>query len=697
MTDIGKLEKFFRPGSVAIVGASPQRGTMRNTLLRVLLKHGYGGRVYPVTPSHGEVEGLKAYASVDELPETPDLALVCTPAPTVAGIIGQCGARGVRNAIVYSSGFEEVEGGKEIAQKLAEAARRHDVAVIGPNCQGVWSVRERAMLTFGTRMLDMESIRHGPVAVVSQSGAMGGAIGNTLQSAGIGCSYIVSVGNETCLDALDMLDWVIRQEDVGVVGLYVEGLDHAGRIRAIAERARERGVQIVLLKTGRSDIGQRATASHTGKIASSHAIYADVLGQAGIIAVDSFRELLAAMEVFAYIAPPRSSGDPRGGAAVLSCSGGGAALLADHSADLGVPLAEFSPASVEALKRVLPPFAQTSNPVDLTGQVVTDRSLIRNATFAAAEDRRVEAVLVQFGSTGRSYLLENAEAFKTIARDLPVITSFFGETGIDLETTQSLREAGVLLAPDPSLAMNALSLLYQRQRAQSLPRLPQRAALPARAAPRDWTQAMQFCEDSGLAPPRWLELGAEDRAGTACAHLAYPLVVKVLPSDAEHKTEMGLVRLRVQSPDEVDALAAEFRRRMGKPHAGILVQEIVGDGVEVVLSCLRQTDFGPVMSIGTGGIAIELYRDLVHVALPASPEQVLAALRQLKLWTLLKGFRGKPPADVDALVAAAVRFGDLFVASTELLEFELNPVIVRPRGLGLKAVDALVTRRVTTP
>jgi acyl-CoA synthetase (NDP forming) len=179
--------------------------------------------MFPVTPSHAEVEGLKAYASLGELPETPDLALVITPAHTVPDIIAECGARGIRNAIVYSSGFEEIESGKEHARRLIEAARQHNVAVLGPNCQGVWSIRQRSMLTFSSGPLSLEKLQHAPIAVISQSGALAGAIGIFLQTSGIGCSYIVSVGNETCLDALDCLGWVIEQDDVRVVALYIEG------------------------------------------------------------------------------------------------------------------------------------------------------------------------------------------------------------------------------------------------------------------------------------------------------------------------------------------------------------------------------------------------------------------------------------------------------------------------------------------
>lgn len=692
MIDTNWFDKLIQPRSVAIVGASPQRGSPRNTMVRVLLKHGFAGNVYPVSPSHPEVEGLKAYPSVGVLPEVPDVALVITPAQTVPGVIAECGAKGIRTAIVFSSGFEETEGGKEHARLLAEVAREHNVAVLGANCQGVWSVRHKSMLTFSPAALGQETLKHAPIAVVSQSGALAGAIGNYLQNNGVGCSYIISVGNETCLDALDVLASLIEQDDVRVVALYIEGLEDAGRILRIAERARERDVQIVALKAGRSAVGQQATASHTGKIASSHAVYADVFEQAGVIAVNSLIEALAAVEVLAYLPHPRVSGDPKGGASVMSSSGGAGALLADHSSEYGIPMAEFSSNTATRLEEVLPEFARKANPVDLTGQINSMPNLFKDTCEAIEADPRTEAVIVQFASSGRRYLEQNGEVFKAVAAKVPLAVSFIGELP-DLATRQGLRDAGVLITPDPSQAMSALSLLYERKRMHELPKSPAREPLPQRAAPRDWADTMRYCEESGITPAKWIVLGADATAAKACAHLSYPLVVKVLPSECEHKTEMGLVRLRVRSADEVDSIAAEFRGRLDKPNMGVLVQEMLGDGVEIVLSCLRQTDFGPVISIGSGGVAVELYRDVAHLALPVSAEQVLAALRRLKLWTLLQGFRGKPAADVDALVQAAVRFGDMFLATPDVLEFEINPVIVKPAGQGLGAVDALVTTR----
>ena len=690
MTDTKTFDNFFRPHSVAIVGASPQRGSSRNTLLRVLLKHGYTGRVYPVSNSYTEIEGLKAYAAIGDLPETPDVALVITPAPTVPSIIVACSDKGIRNAIVYSSGFEEIESGKEHARRLATTARQHKVAVLGANCQGVWSVQHKTILSFGSAALSLESIRHAPIAVISQSGALAGAMGNYLQNNGMGCAYIVSVGNETCLDALDALAWVVEQADVRAIALYIEGLNDARRILSIAERARERGVQIVALKAGRSAIGQQATASHTGKIASSHVVYDDVLHQAGVIPVDTLAQALAALEALTFLAPPRASGDAKGGVSVLGSSGGAGALLADHSSEFGVPMAEFSADTAEKLEHILPEFARKANPVDLTGQINSSPNLFRDTCLALHADPRTEAIVVQFASSGRRGLEENAAVFKSVARDLPMIASFAGElVAQDMATT--LREAGVMCCADPAATMSALSLLYERQRMQQLPKAVERQPLPARAAPRDWAETMRFCEDSGITPARWVVLGRDDRAAAACAGMRYPLVVKVFPSEAAHKTELGLVKLRVPSAQEVDAHAADFRQRLGKPGMGVLVQEMVDDGVEMVLSCLRQTDFGPVIAIGNGGLAVELYRDVTHLALPVSAAQVQAVMRKLKLWVLLQGYRGKPAADVDALAHAAARFGDMFLACPELLEFEINPVIVRPRGQGIAAIDALVT------
>lgn len=449
------LDRLFRPASVAVIGASPKPGNPRNSLMRVLIKHGFPGRIYPVTPSHAEVEGLTAYRSLAELPEVPDVALIITPAATVPALIEECGAKGTRHAIVFSAGFEESSEGQALAVQLAEAARRHGVTVIGPNCQGLWSVRSRAMLTYSPAALNMDELRHAPIAIVSQSGALAGALCSSLHRSGLGCSYMVSVGNESVFDALDALEWLVGQDDVRVVALYVEGLQDGARILRIAEQARQRGVRIVVLKAGRSALGQQTTASHTGKIASAHAVYADVLAQAGVVSLNNLAELLWAAEVLAFMPLPRTSGDPQGGVSMLSSSGGAAALLADHSSEHGVPMAHFSPATAGRLQALLPEFARKENPIDLTGQINSVKNLFRDTATTVAADPRTEALVVQHASSGRKYLQEDGEVYRQLAGELPVIVSFVGDT-LPAETRESFRAAGVLLSPEPAATMSAL-------------------------------------------------------------------------------------------------------------------------------------------------------------------------------------------------------------------------------------------------
>jgi acyl-CoA synthetase (NDP forming) len=686
------LNTFFRPRSVAIIGASPQSSSPRNRLVKNLLKHGFEGRVYPVTPSHDEVEGLKAYKSVADLPEIPDVAQIITPASTVPGIIAECGLKGIRTAIVYSSGFEETETGKDYARQLAEAAKKHGVAVLGPNGQGLWSVAAKTMLTFGSAAFGLSSIRHAPIAVVSQSGALAGAMGGYLQKNGLGCAYIVSVGNETCLDALDVLGWIVEQDDVRVVALYLEGLNDAGRLARLAARARERGVQIVTLKAGRSAFGQEATASHTGKIASPYGIYLDVLEQFGVIVVNNLADAMAAVEVLSALPDPRLSNDPKGGIAILSSSGGAGALLADHCEEYGLPMAEFSAPTIEKLNGILPEFARKANPVDLTGQIRSNPNLFRDSIAAVGSDPHTEAIVIQFASSGLRDLADNADDFKEAARTsgVPIIITFAVEA-VDATVRREFLAAGIVLSADPSFTMRALRWLYDRKRYTNIKAASRDACVVERKPPVSWEDTMAFLDDSGVPSAKWTILGPQDKAAVACKDLDWPLVVKALPSEAEHKTELGLVKLRIRTPEDVDAIAASFRKTVGKPDMGVLVQEMITDGVEVVLSCLRKTDFGPVMSIGSGGVAIELYRDVTYLALPATAAQVEAALRKLKLWKLLEGFRGAPRADVDALVSAAVRFGDMMLATPELIEAEINPVLVRPAGKGLAAVDFLGT------
>lgn len=687
-----RLDRIFRARSVALIGVSGNAHKLNGAPLAILQKTGFSGKIYPVNPKYGELAGVPCYPSIEALPEPADVALVMVAADEVIETVAACGRKGMGSCIVFTSGFEEVEGGRELAAQLAETARAADMPVVGPNCEGVWSIRSRVLMTFGSAAR-REHLHHAPIAILGQSGAITGSIARHLQDSGVGCAYVVSVGNETVLNVLDYLAWMIEQDDVKVVLMFIEGLNDGARLLQLAERARARSIHLVALKSGNSAIGQAAAASHTGKIASSYAVYRDVLDQAGVIQVESLTDLIEAAEVFTFCSlPPRRGAT--GGVSVFSVPGGTRALTADLCETHGIPLAVFAPETVAALKQVLPAFGQAENPTDLTAMVLSDHGMFDASLKLVANDPNTEALIIQFANRGPLDVVEKAESLKALVRQLgvPAILTFLGDR-LAPEVRRGFLEAGVLSARDAAEATRFLSWMYKGREIVSRP--VSVAAPPASVkgvqAPATWEETAGFLRQAGIGMPAWRILRSVDDIAAACAGLRFPVVVKALPSDSDHKTEMGLVLLNVPSAAAAAEAAATIRQRLGKADAGVLVQEMVPGGVEAVLSVIRNPDFGPVLVIGTGGIAVELFRDIGYLAFPVTREQVRALVGRLKLSTLLAGFRGKPAADTEALIDAALGLAARFAAcDASLQEIELNPVFVMPGKGGVLAVDALV-------
>ncbi len=696
-----RLDRIFRARSVALIGVSGNAHKLNGAPLAILQKSGFAGKIYPINPKYQELGGVRCYPDIESLPEPADVALVMVAAEEVVDTVAACARKGMGSCIVFTSGFEEVEGGRELAAQLAQAAHGTGMPIVGPNCEGVWSVKSRVLLTFGSAAR-REHLQHAPIAILGQSGAITGSIARHLQENGVGCAYVVSVGNETVMNVLDYLEWIIGQDDVKVVLLFIEGLNDGARLLPLAARARARGIQLVALKSGNSAIGQAAAASHTGKIASSYAVYRDVLDQAGVIQVDSLTDLIEAAEVFTFCPlPPRHGAT--GGVSVFSVPGGTRALTADLCEAHGIPLATFEAETVSQLKQVLPAFGQADNPTDLTAMVLSDPAMFDKSLHLIADDPNTEALIIQFANRGPIEVVEKAEAFKTLAREkqVPVVLTFLGDR-LAPEVRRDFLGAGVLAARDAAEAARYLNWLYKGRellaRAAGEPSgIPEgRPAGMARGSsvPRTWEETATFLADAGIGMPGWRILRSSDDAVLACAGLQFPVVVKALPADSDHKTELGLVLLNVASAADVAGAAATVRQRLGKADAGVLVQEMVPGGVEAVLSIIRNPDFGPVLAIGTGGIAVELFRDLGYLAMPVTRAQVIALVARLKLSTLLKGFRGKPAADAGALVDAALGLAARFAqCDSSMQEIELNPVFVMPGQSGVLAVDALVKSR----
>ena len=702
------LDFIFHARSIALVGLSTDPRKMTGAPLGILRQTGFKGDIYPVNPKATEIGGLRAYPSIDSLPQAPDVAMIMLAAKHCAQAVRDCAAKGTRAVVVLSSGFEETDSGHQAAIDLAAAARETGVAVVGPNCEGVWSVAARTLLTFGSAA-KRDVLHHAPVAILSQSGAMAGAMARHLQNDAIGCAYVVSVGNETVLTIADYMAWMIEQDDVRVVLLFIEGLRDGERLLQLIRLATSRGIRVAALKSGNSKAGMEAAASHTGKIASEFSVYRDLLAGAGAILLESLTELIAAGEVLGVAPLPvshapgrnhaRDGRDGRDGVAVFSIPGGTRALTADQCEAHGVPLSTFARSTVARLTDALPEFGGVENPTDLTGQVLSHQGLFDQTLSIIASDPHTEALIVQVANRGPSDVMERTALLGKIAKDtgVPIIVTFLGDSlpAADRATLRALR---VLCARDPAEAALFLGWLYKARTAEQVHRAAGILRKPALGfkvpAPANWADTMSWLAVCGMSVPRWVEVAADDKLEQLCAELG-PVAVKALPEDAEHKTELGLLALNVQGPDAIAEEASRIRKALNKPDARILVQEMVTGGVEVLLAATRNPDFGPVLAIGLGGIAVELFRDVAWLALPTDAASVRHAIAGLKLGTVLSGFRGKPPADTNALVASAIAFGDQFVATTPALaEFEINPLLVLPQGQGVIAVDALVNTTV---
>ncbi|MCO5084384.1 MAG: acetate--CoA ligase family protein [Rhizobiaceae bacterium] len=690
------LDRLFRARSVALVGVSADPAKLTGAPLRNLLKTGYQGAIYPINPRYERIGDLRCFGSIQDLPEAPDAALIMLGAEHVPQAIEDCGRKGTQGAIVLSSGFEEATDGAALARQLATAAVKNRVAVIGPNCEGIWSVRNRMVLTFGSAA-DREHLHHAPLAVVSQSGAIAGAISRHVQDSGFGCSYVASVGNETCLDAVDVIEWLLRQDDVKVIALFLEGLKRGHRLVEAANQARRLGVQIVALKSGNTALGRIAASSHTGKIASAEAIYRDVFRQCGIIQVEGFNELLEASEILTSLRRPRCASGATPGVAVFSIPGGTRALTVDLCEKHNVPLATFDAATEKGIADLLPSFSQAANPTDLTGQVLTHPDLFRNTLAMVAKDPNCEALLVQFANRGLGDFSENFDRMATLAAELqiPVVASFLGDLPPAHER-RSAMDKGVLPVREPADAIRQLGWLYESRRIAGAvcPTVTRKAkpGLPAGLASPSWPALLSLLEAAEIDVPRTVLLTG-DVEPLAVAGLVFPLVVKVLPEHAEHKTELGLVEVGLHSFEAVEEAVNRMRKTLGNPDAPLFIQEMVR-GVEVVLSAIADPDFGPVLAVGTGGTGVELWGDVAYLPLPTDEAAVMSCLERLKLGRLLKGFRGRPPADVQALAEASVRLGDLMLSlDGTIAEIEINPLFALPAGNGVVAADILVRHR----
>jgi acyl-CoA synthetase (NDP forming) len=707
---VSSLDALFAPRSVAVLGASKSPAKLGHRLLANVTQGGFAGAVHPVNPSGGAILGLPAIERVDALPAGVDLALVSLPGPAVPEAIGALAARGVRAAVVLSSGFGEVDGaGRGAQDALLAVARAAGMRLVGPNCMGVFSAPARLN---GTYFWDLPRLPGG-VAVVSQSGAYGGLIFRHLGSRGIGVARFLSIGNQADIDVAEALEYFAEDEATTLVACFIESIPDGQRF-VRAARAASRRKPVVALKGGRSDAGRRAAGSHTGALAGSYDVYRAALRRAGVVVAEETEEFFDAVEAL-VVAGLRRPATP--GVAIITVSGGPSVVAADCAERSGLAVPALDAATQGRLRALLPPFAAVANPVDLTPQVERARiagavrEVLGHVDVGGAVAVDVGLDIAEFADALVAASYETGKAVVAFTADAPGVAD-------------RLRAGGVPVLPGPERAVRAWRALYQAARsARSVgpaidasardqaarggwPGAEARAGAAARAGgrrapalPRDLADALRatpgalpyplarrllqafgvpFCREATAAT-------VEEAAAAACG-LGYPVVVKADAPGLAHKTEAGVVRLDVRSAGEVRAACEEFERRLGR--VGFVVQERVGPGVELLVGARRDDVFGPVIALGTGGVLAEVIADVSLRLVPLEGDDAWEMLGEGLRPRLLAGPRGLPPVDGRAVVALLDAVAALMVAAPRIVEIDLNPVIAAA-GRAV-AVDALV-------
>ena len=694
------LAMLFHARSVAVVGASGSEESIGGRPIKYLRRYGFGGRIYPVTPRHDSIGGLRCHASVRDIPGPVDLAILAVSAARAPKILEDCAAKGIPTVIVFSAGFAELgDDGRAAQARFVERAARLGVRVCGPNSMGTINLRSGLTATFSSVL--EHAHQAGPLALVSQSGMYGAYILAQATALDLGLGLFATTGNEADIELSEVLDHLVRDPETRAVLAYVEQIRDGDAFVRAAETALKEGRPIVIIKVGRSDVGARAARSHTGAIVGSHDIYEAVFRQYGLVSVDTVDEMLDIARLVGHGIFPAGK---RVG--IVSLSGGAAIMLADACAASGLEVPEL-PEDVQARLRRRVPFAGVANPIDATGQLINEPDIYEEFLGALAVREDIDAIVLFFGQMigyvdglGSTVVEESVKAARDSGKPF-VMVAMPG----DGRAARMLREGGIPHLTDPDRAVRALAALaHHVERRETLLRRWQTAPA-ADIAPIPETEAdtefaaKRFLAAHGIRTARERLARSPEEAARHAGALGYPVALKVNSPDIAHKTDIGAVRLGLRDAESVESAFDEIARAVEDraPDAevrGVLVQEMVPPGVELILGIERDPVFGPMVLCGLGGVHAELLRDFALRRAPVDRETADEMLRELRGYALLEGARGGAVADIDAVVDAVVGLSRIAVGARAWIEeLDINPLIVLPRGGGCVAVDALIRVR----
>lgn len=699
------FERLFNPRGIAIVGASADAGRPGGQTVRALQREGFAGGIYPVNPKYTEVAGYVCHAALDRITGDCDLAVIALPAIQVPGAIGQCADRGIGFAVVLGGGFREAgEDGAKIEAEMKAVARARGVRIVGPNCLGFVNVHTRAYAAFGS-LTRPPLLEPGSVSAVLQSASLGTSLLIQCAAAGAGFRYVVTSGNEADISAAEWIEACVDDAETRIILAYLEGVSDGRAFMRAARRALAAQKPIVLIKAGNTEQGRRAAASHTANLTGDYDVYRAAFRQCGVIEVPDIPE---AADMIACLAGGRLPGGRR--VVVIGGSGGAAAMFSDHADEVGLTLPSLKDATVARLKASLPALSSLKNPVDYTaGYPREERGLdFQHAFDTALGDPGVDQMAVMFAAAGSQQLqYGGAVLAKVAAASAKPIVAFSGMTAaIAPEGLQQLRAAGIPVLTSPKRVAGAMARLANYAgvlaRARHLDNEKSAAVVPLPELPSG-SVTLSEVDSKRLIAAAHVPV-TRDRLlplepGTFGDDLVFPVVLKIASPDIAHKTDIGAVRLGILNAKELVVAAAEIVTcvRNAMPQArldGLLAAEMVQDGVETIVGVVNDAAFGPVVVFGLGGVFAETLRDVTYRIAPFGLEEARMMLAELKGRALFDGVRGRPALDVEALALTLVHVSELAWALRDRLqEMDINPLLVRPRGSGVIAADALVILR----
>jgi acyl-CoA synthetase (NDP forming) len=702
------LDSFLSPRSIAVVGASSNPDKIGAVPVRYLTEHGYAGEIYPINARGGDIAGRRAHASLRAVGKAIDLAIFAIPASGVSAALDDAIAAQVKNIVMFSAGFAEMGGdGERAQQEFAAKARAAGIRVLGPNCLGFMNVAHSVYATFSP-VVSTGLAAPGKIGIVSQSGAFGAYAYAMARERGVGLSAWITTGNESDIGVADCIAWMARDPATRVIMAYLEGCRDGARLRGALDLARAAGKPVVIVKVGRTALGAMTAASHTAALAGDDAVYDALFRQHGAYrarSIEEFFDVAHSLEVAGL--PPNAR------VGLLTVSGGVGVMMADDAAEAGLDVPELPPAAQTAI-RARVPLAATRNPVDITGQVTAEPDLLEataRAMLGEAGHGSLLIFLAAFGGTPAMQLLQQRLA-RDLRRDFPGRQVIFS-TLADTAQQRALESAGCLCFNDPARAIRVMAaarfFLAQRENAKSTAPAsppgsrPVSAPLALPTGPCNEADALELLHGRGVPTVPFHRARDRDEAVAAARALGFPVVMKVLSPDITHKSDVGGVVLDIR---DADAAADAYTRIMAAVQSaapaarrdGVLVAPMVRGGVECILGARRDPALGVVVMLGSGGVNVELLGDVTLRLAPVDVRQAHAMIDELKTAALLRGFRGAPRADADALAAAIVRLSGFALAAGDALEsVELNPFVVLPQGGGALALDAVLLGNATAP